>query len=148
MKSTESQTKGECVRDWKGRRATRSAETEPRGATASSCGRVTASWGASYRAERHRGPQRWRSRNYSGAGALASQSPAWPLGCGGGGQGRGQPPPPHPQPPEEEERPPGRCPTRNPEGNAHRGAGTDTGGMGGPCSPCPATVPTQPRRFS
>lgn len=150
MKSTESQTKGESVRGWKRRRAAGSAETEPRWATASGYRRVTASWGASYRAERHRGPQRWRSRNYCGAGALASHSPAWPPGRGGKGQGRGQPPPPHPQPPEEE-RPPGRYPTTNPEGNAHLGAGTDTGGMGGmgdPCSPCPATVPTQPRRFS
>lgn len=50
--------------------------------------RARALWDASYRFERHRGPQRWRSRNFSGTGARASLGPrpaagGW-RGAGGG----------------------------------------------------------------
>lgn len=61
--------------------------------------RAGALWGASYRAERHRGPQRWRSRNFSGSGARASLEPrpaakGWPEGGAGAEAGN---PDSHPQ---------------------------------------------------
>lgn len=104
---------------WRGRGAAESAETGR--VTARGCGRVTTLWDASYPAERHRGPQRWRSRNYSGAGALASQSPAWPPGRRSRGQGRGQPPPLPPRLPAQE-RPPRALPNTELERGTHRGA--------------------------